>query len=56
MISEEFNPLDEPLICSQGGFVINGKHIEYWKERAFEAERKAAELRARAAIAAKQDA
>jgi hypothetical protein len=39
------------LISSQGGVIFNNKHIEYWKERAHEAERK---LRERDATISRQ--
>src|SRR5207253_3027960 len=36
----------EPVVCSQGGFPINGNHINHWKKRATEAAAEITRLRA----------
>src|SRR5437016_11081355 len=42
---------DEPVVCSQGGFPINGSHINHWKKRATEAAAEIARLLAALAAA-----
>lgn len=44
--------LNEPLACSKGGMIVNGRHIEYWKKCAEKAEELSPEVR-RLVIAAR---